>query len=63
MGGLGTVERLDKTSVMYGMKISAEKTKLMTTNTRVISQNPETVHRFKYLGSIVTDERSKPEVL
>ena len=30
------VERLDKASTAYGMEISAEKTKLMTNNTRGI---------------------------
>ena len=33
------VERLDKTSIAYGMQISAEKTKLMTNNTNGISSN------------------------
>jgi hypothetical protein len=52
------------------MEISAEKTKLMTNNTKGISTDIrvqgtklETVHSFKYLGAIVTDEGSKPEVL
>ena len=31
------VERLDKASSAYGMEISAEKTKLMTNNTRSIN--------------------------
>ena len=31
------VERLDKASTAYGMKISAEKTKLMTNNTSAIN--------------------------
>ena len=31
------VERLDKASTAYGMEISAEKTKLMTNNTRGIN--------------------------
>ena len=52
------------------MKISAEKTKLMTNNTsginteiKVNGQKLETVTRFKYLGSVITDEGSKPEIL
>ena len=52
------------------MGISAEKTKLMTNNTSSISaeikrngQKLETVTSFKYLGSLVTDEGSKPEIL
>ena len=51
------VEHLDKASTAYSMEISAEKTKLMT-NTSV-----ETVTSFKYLGSVITDEGSKPEIL
>ena len=52
------------------MEISAEKTKLMTNNTsginteiKVNGQKLETVTNFKYLGSVVTDEGSKPEIL
>ena len=64
------VERLEKTSTSYGMEISAEKTKLMMNNTQGIStkvkvngQRLETVKSFRYLGSIITDEGSKPEIL
>ena len=52
------------------MEMSAEKTKLMTNNTsginteiKVNGQKLETVTSFKYLGSVITDEGSKPEVL
>ena len=52
------------------MEISAEKAKLMTNNTSGISkeiqvngQRLETVTSFKYLGSVVSDEGSKPEIL
>ena len=51
------VERLDKASTAYGMKISAEKTKLMTNNTsginteiKVNGLRLETVTSFKYLA-------------
>ena len=51
------------------MEISAEKTKMMTTNTsdiitetKVNGQELETVTSFKYLGSFITDEGSKPEL-
>ena len=63
------VELLDKTSTAYGMQISAEKTKLMTNNNGISStikisgQKLETVQSFKYLGAIVTDEGSRPEIL
>ena len=64
------VEHLDKASTAYGMEISAEKTKLMTNNTsginteiKVKGQKLETVTSFKYLGLVITDEGSKPEIL
>ena len=64
------VERLDKASTAYGMEISAEKTKLMTNNTSSINteikaNRPKlgSVTSFKYLGSVITDGGSKPEIL
>ena len=52
------------------MEISAETTKLMTNNTsginkdiKVNGQKLETITSFKYLGSVVSDEASKPEIL
>ena len=52
------------------MEISAEKTKLMTNNTRGISSDVrfggqilETVQSFKYLGSVMIDEGSKQEIM
>ena len=64
------MSRLNNTSASYGMEISAEKTKLMTNNTNGINkkitvngQRLETVSKFKYLGSVITDERSKPEII
>ena len=52
------------------MEISAEKTKPMTNNISGINteikvnvQKLETVKSFKYLGSVKTDEGSKPEIL
>ena len=52
------------------MEISADKTKLMTNNSSGINteiivngQKLETVTSFKYLGSVITDEGSKPEIL
>ena len=64
------VECLHKASTAYGMEISAEKSKLMTNNTsginteiKVNGQKLETVTSFKYLGSIITDEGSNPEIL
>ena len=61
---------LDKTSAAFGMEISAEKTKLMTNNEngisidiRINSEKLDKVDSFKYLGAVVTDQGSKPEVL
>ena len=61
------VECLDKASTAYSMEISAKKTKLMTSNTsginteiKVNGQKLETVTSFKYLGSVITEEGSKP---
>ena len=52
------------------MEISAEKTKLMTNNTsgintkiKINGQKLEAVTSFEYLGSPITDEGSKPEIL
>ena len=63
------VERLDKATAC-DMEISAEKTKLMKNTTsgintkiKVNGQRLETVTSFKYLGSVITDEGSKPEIL
>ena len=63
-------EHLDKASTAYGMEISVEKTKLMTNNTsginteiKVNGQKLQTVTSFKYLGSVLTDEGPKPEIL
>ena len=64
------VQHLDKASTAHGMEISAKKTKLMTINTssinteiKVNGQTLETVIIFKDLGSVITDEGSKPEIL
>ena len=56
------VERLDKASTAYGMEISAEKTKLMTNSTSGINTEIK-VNGLKHLGSLITDEGSKPEIL
>ena len=52
------------------MEISVEKTKLMTNNTSSISteikvngQKLEKITSFRYLGSVMTDEGSYPEIL
>ena len=64
------VESLDKTCTRYKMKISAEKTKLMTNSANGIQREIKvkghvlgTLTSFKYLGAVVSDDDSKPEVL
>ena len=64
------VESLNKTCTRYKMEISAEKTKLMTNSAngiqremKVKGQKLGTVTSFKYLGAVVSDDGSKPEVL
>ena len=64
------VESLDKTCTRYKMEISTKKTKLMTNSAngiqreiKVKGQKLGTVLSFKYLGAVVSDDGSKPEVL
>ena len=64
------VESLDETCTRYKMEISAEKTKLMTNSAngiqreiKIKGQKLGTVTSFKYLGAVVLDYGSKPEVL
>ena len=64
------VERLNRDSTAYGMEIRAEETKLMTNNTsginteiKVNGQKLETVTSLKYLGSVITENGSKPKIL
>ena len=64
------VESLDKTCTRYKKEISAEKTKLMTNcansvqrEIKVKGQKLGAITSFKYLGAVVSDDGSKPEVL
>ena len=64
------VRCLNKTAASHGMEISAEKTKPLTNNINGINnkinvrgQRLETVSNFKYPGSVVTDEGSKPGII
>ena len=64
------VESLDKTCTWYKMELSAEKTKLMTNSAngiqreiKVKGQKLGTLTSFKYLGAVVSDDVSNPEVL
>ena len=60
------VERLDKASTAYCKEISAEKmtnTSGINTEIKVNGQKLETVASLRYLGSVITEEGSKPEIL
>ena len=64
------VESLDKTCSRYKMEISAETSFFMTNSAdgikreiKVKGQKLGTVPSFKYLGAVVSDEWSKPEIL
>ena len=63
-------ESLDKDCTRFIMKISAEKTKLVANSAngiqrevKVKGQKLVVVTSFKYLGAVVSDDGSKPEVL
>ena len=64
------MERLETTFAAFGVEISAEKTKLMAfnadgfdTDIRVCVEKLERVKSFKYLESVVADERSRSEII
>ena len=64
------IDRLDTTTTRYKMEISPDKTKVMTNNPngfqreiKIKGQRPEEVENFKYLGAIISNEGSKPEIL
>ena len=64
------VDRLDGTMTRYKMEIGPDKTKVMTNNPdgfqreiKIKDQRLEEVENFKYLGTIISNEGSKPEIL
>ena len=64
------IERLDRTTTRYKLEIGPDKTKVMTNNPngfqreiKIKGQRLEDVEIFKYLGAIITNEGSKPEIL
>ena len=64
------IVRLDRTTTRYQMEIGPDKTKVMTKNPngfqrkiKIKGQRLEEVENFKYLGTIISNEGSKPEVL
>ena len=64
------IDRLDTTTIRYKMAISPEKIEGMTNNTngfqretKINGQRIEEVENFKYLGAIISNEGSNPEIL
>ena len=64
------VDRLDTTITRYNMEIGQDKTKVMTNNPngfqreiKIKSQRLEEMENFKYLGEIISNEGSTPEIL
>ena len=64
------VDRLDTTTTRYKMEIGPDKTQVMTNNPngfqreiKIKGQRLEEVENFKYLGAIISNEGSKPEIL
>ena len=63
-------DRLDRTTTRYKKEIGPDKTKVMTNNPngfqreiKIKGQRLEEVENFKYLGAIISNEGSKPEIL
>ena len=64
------VDRLDTTTTRYKMEIGPDKTKVMTNNPngiqreiKIKGRRLDAVENFKYLGTIISNERSKLEIL
>ena len=64
------IDRLDRTTTRYKMEIGPDKTKVMTNNPngfqreiKIKGQRLEEVENFKYLGAVISNEGSKPEIL
>ena len=61
---------LDTTTTRYKMEISLDKTKVMTNNLngfqreiKIKGQRLEEVENFKYLGAIISNKGTEPEIL
>ena len=64
------IDGLDRTTTRYKMEISPDKTKMMTNNPngvqreiKIQGQRLEEVENFKYLGAIISNKGSKPEII
>ena len=65
------IDRLDRTTTRYKLEIGPDKTKVMTNNPngfkkreiKIKGQRLEELENFKYLGAIISNGGSKPEIL
>ena len=64
------VDHLDRTTTRYKMEIGPDKAKVMTNNPngfqreiKIKGHRLEEVENYKYLGAIISNEGSKPEIL
>ena len=64
------VDRLERTTTRYQMEIGPDKTKVMTNNPngfqreiKIKGQRLEEVENIKYIGAIISNEGSTPEIL
>ena len=64
------IDRFDRTTTRYKLEIGPDKTKVMTNNPngfqreiKIKGQRLEDVEISKYLGAIISNEGSKPEIL
>ena len=64
------VDRLDTTTTRYKMEIGPDKKKVITNNPngfqreiKIKGQRLGEAEHFKYLGAIISNEGSKPEIL
>ena len=64
------IDCLDRTTIRFKMEIGPDKTKMLTNNPngfrreiKIKGQRLEEVENFKYLGAIISNKGSKPEIL
>ena len=57
------VDCLDTTTARYKTEISPDKTRSFQREIKIKGQRLEAVENFKYLGTMISNEGSKPEIL